>query len=228
MSWVMGQHRCLRWILTEFVALCSQCLLSIGGKPCFFCWKTRFHSKKNSKPSFSQKSYGYHVCWKCLFNTGRWTSVDSNSSVFAATTSPAFNKDLSAREVEGWAMLYQRGPLGSLGPPLGHSRLGLFILCASPVVTIVVMTGMTTGGPLIPGAVVKNPSFSRRIFPGSFAGTTRSTCFERRIEAAGDSGIPGVLSDLVSPLVILGGSQCYPILGTGNSRWTHSIYYLYQ
>jgi hypothetical protein len=165
--------------------------------------------------------------------------VDSNSTVFAATTSPAFNKDLSAREVEGWAMRYQRGPLGSLGPPLGHSRLGLFILfwacrfrevskkCGSPVVTIVVMTGMTTRGPLIPGFGEK-PIISRRIFPGSFAGTTRSTCFERRIEAAGDSGIPGVLSDLVSPLVILGGSQCYPILGTGNSRWTHSIYYLYQ
>lgn len=158
MSWVMGQHRCLRWILTEFVALCSQRLLSIGGKPCFFVEKQGSIPKKSANLRFHRNHMGM-MCVENVYSI----QVDSNSTVFAATTSPAFNKDLSAREVEGWAMRYQRGPLGSLGPPLGHSRLGLFILfwacrfrevskkCGSPVVTIVVMTGMTTRGPLIPG-----------------------------------------------------------------------------
>ena len=58
MSWVMGQHRCLRWILTEFVALCSQRLLSIGENLVFLVEKQGSIPKKSASLRFHRNHMG--------------------------------------------------------------------------------------------------------------------------------------------------------------------------
>jgi hypothetical protein len=66
------------------------------GKTLFFVEKQGSIPKKSANLRFHRNHMGM-MCVENVYSI----QVDSNSTVFAATTSPAFNKDLSAREVEG-------------------------------------------------------------------------------------------------------------------------------